>query len=85
MVMFSRSFPTMNGFLHGCGQGQFFRWDVAANGAASTDGRIFANGNWSDQLCVGADVNTIFNDSMVFVGAVVVAGDGASPNIDLST
>src|SRR6185369_12105351 len=45
--------------------------------------RAFAHAYGSDQLRIAADECAIFDDGVVLVLAVVIAGDGSSADVDL--
>ena len=49
---------------------------------SSTDGSAFADRHRRHQLRVGANEHIVLDHGLVLVGAVIVAGDGSSANVD---
>src|SRR5271165_1084821 len=79
-----RSFLPHPTFLHNLsatanGEG-FFR-DVVCDARRRTDIRSLAYPHGSDQRAVAADEHSVFDDGLMFVHPVVVAGDSPSADV----
>src|SRR3569623_2075154 len=76
LLLFRRPLPALAGLLRRAAQSELAGRRVFADGGACAhrDGR--------EQLRVGADEDVVFDDGLEFIGAVVIAGDGAGADID---
>src|SRR3569623_292106 len=82
LLLFRRPLPALAGLLRRAAQSELAGRRVFADGGAGADGRACAHRDGRDQLRVGADEDVVFDDGLEFIGAVVIAGDGAGADID---
>jgi hypothetical protein len=69
--------------LAGSAQSQGICRDILGDCRGCGDVGALADPQRGDQDAVAADKNIVFDDGLVFVYAIVVAGDGAGADIDL--
>src|SRR5262245_63822670 len=60
------------------------RRGVLPDGGAGADSRALRHRDRRDELHVGADLHLVFDHGAVLARAVVVAGDGARPDVDVA-
>ena len=66
----------------GSGQCELMGGCIAGEGCSRSQGGALMDHNRGHKLGIGADEDIVFNDGAMFLGAVVVAGDGAGTNVD---
>src|SRR5262245_13760029 len=79
-----RPLPALDGGLPRARHGQLSGRRILCDGAAGADRGPFAHGDWRYELRIRADERIVLNDGLVLVGAVVIAGDGASADVDVA-
>ena len=82
MPFLHRPLPAADGFLLATGERQLLVRHVAGDDRTGADGRAIADSHRGNQRAVGADKDAVAEDGLVFVGAVVVAGNRPRADID---
>src|SRR4051812_2852816 len=77
--------PARDGHLFRARHCELARWCITRHRAAGTDRRSRTDGHRRYQLTVRADEGAIADDGLVFVGAVVVAGDRPRADIYIAS
>ena len=75
--------PPGYSFLFGHTKSELIRGCVGSYGTSSAYGCIFTNHNGCNQLRVRSNMYPIFDNSLMFVCAIVIASNGACADINL--
>src|SRR5271170_359388 len=85
VVEFAWPRPPFHGDLLGALQGELVRRSARANCRSRANGRTGADAHRRHHHGAGTDGGPIVDDGGPFVGAIVIAGDAASPDVDILT